>query len=185
MENERVIVLIRPDVGRYIFSLNYPPLGLGYLAAMLSRGEFKVKIIDLSIRNIKFEVLIGFIKKHQPLFVGITALSPYYSRMKKISTMLRDRLPELPIVLGGVHASSLSEQALKECKANVVAIGESDETILEIANHFRSGEPRLEDIRGIMYRDGETFIKTPERDFIKNLDDLPFPKWDLIKPKWY
>ena len=189
MNDERpTIILIRPDFGKgleYIYRQVNPPIGLGYLASYLTQNGFKVYILDLAFRRIGLDVLFSFIRKHKPLFVGLSALTAYYEPMKKLSNNIREMFPELTIILGGVHASSLPNLAIHECKADFVIIGEGEKTILELSDLLKKGNRNFSSIPGIAYKENNQVQLTEPRSLIDDLDTIPFPAWHKINPHKY
>ncbi|NMC06699.1 MAG: B12-binding domain-containing radical SAM protein, partial [Candidatus Lokiarchaeota archaeon] len=169
----------------YIYRQPNPPIGLGYLAAILDHNGYHVDIIDLTVRHITRDTLVAFINKKRPIFIGLTSLTAYYESMKRLSLFLRSTLPSMPIVIGGVHPSSLPEHALVECHADFVVIGEGEATILELTRYLESGGGDPSGIDGIAYKKDGNVVKTKPRELIKNLDTIPAPAWHKIDPRKY
>ncbi|OGD56203.1 hypothetical protein A2V71_03335 [Candidatus Berkelbacteria bacterium RBG_13_40_8] len=63
-------------------------------------------------------------------------------------------------------------------------MGEPEDTILELAKKIRA-EKNFDDVLGITWRKGKKILKNPDRPWIKNLDELPFPAWHLINKNNY
>jgi anaerobic magnesium-protoporphyrin IX monomethyl ester cyclase len=146
---------------------------------------FKVDIIDLAAINLPLTTLVDFIKKKQPLFVGLTSLTAYYNSMKLLSIFLKKQIPSLTVVIGGVHPSSLPSYALKECNADFVVIGEGEITIVELARFLKSGAKDPSIIDGLGYRVGDSVTFTHPRALVKDLDTIPMPAWHKINPNKY
>ncbi len=84
-------------------------------------------------------------------------------------------------VLVGAHASAEPEDTLRQAAGAVdmIARGEADYTLRDIAR----GEP-CDKIAGLSWtRDGE-IRHNPPRPFL-DVNDLPFPAWQHIDPRWY
>jgi anaerobic magnesium-protoporphyrin IX monomethyl ester cyclase len=175
------LVLLRPKITIENAQPN-PPIGLGYLAGMLHAHGHQVNILDCAIIKDSYPKIFSYIKDLNPDVIGITALSPYYQDMRILAKLLHKL--KIPLILGGVHVSALPEPSLRECKAEFVVIGEGELTILELMDKWHDQEGRKQ-IKGIAYLEDGQFIRNPDRDLIKNLDDLPFPAWDLINPVKY
>lgn len=159
----------------------YPVLSLASLAAILREKGFRVSILDLGIEKVPFQVLSRVLDELKPRIVGVTATTPLIFEASQISRIAREKLgKEVLIVLGGPHASALPEECLRMSDFDVVAIGEGDYTIVELAEG-RS----LSDIKGIYYKQEERILSTPARERIKDLDSLPFPALDLFDIKRY
>jgi anaerobic magnesium-protoporphyrin IX monomethyl ester cyclase len=178
------IILIRPRID-ISFSQANPPIGLGYLASSLEKAGFRVYILDLAIYNITDQTLVDFVKRKAPILIGISSLSAYYMAMKHISRTIKLACPEIPIVLGGIHVSSLPEASLNESSADFVVIGEGERTIIELANCIDKKNLNYADIKGIAYKEGADFVITQPRELVEDLDSLPIPSWHKIDPHRY
>ncbi|HME55419.1 MAG TPA: radical SAM protein [Candidatus Lokiarchaeia archaeon] len=177
--------MIRPEINIGISTDVNPPIGLGYLAACLEQQGFTVTVLDLALRRLSNDDLIRFIKKRDPLMVGITALTSYYGNMKLLARLFKSKCQDIPIVLGGVHVSSLPLESMKECLPDFLVIGEGEETIVELASALRLGKADYEKIAGIAFWKNGEIIITKERQLIENLDGLPLPAWNKINPNKY
>lgn len=178
------IILLRPSF-QMIFSQENPPIGLGYLASYLERFGFTVHILDLSSIKITTKVLVEFIARRAPVFVGITALTAYYNSAKELARLIKKEFPSLPLVLGGVHASALPELSIVECGADFVVIGEGEATALELARGLMDGMTDFSQVRGIAYRAGNRVVINGPRGLLEDVDSLPMPAWHKINPNRY
>ena len=159
-----------------------PPYGIGTMASILRQNGHEVYFIDCAILKQSYSQIIHQVKNLNPDVIGITALTPYYSEMKKLARMLY--ILKIPIILGGVHVTALPELSLKECGADFAVIGEGELTIVELMNLWQDKQKRKL-IKGIAYIENNQFIMNPERELIENLDELPMAAWDLINPLKY
>ena len=174
------IVFLRPKMDLSKVPPPYSPLGIGYMAAVLREHGHQVHFIDCAILDEPYSQSIRRVKSLNPDAIGITgSYTSQYSEMKKLSGMLHKL--DIPIILGGVHVTFLPELCLKECKADFAVIGEGELTILELMDLWENKEKRKQ-IKGIAYIENNQFRINSKREFIENLDDLPFPAWDLINP---
>lgn len=95
------------------------------------------------------------------------------------SEILRNLFPDTPIIAGGIEASMrrlshydywqnrLRPSLLADCKADLIAYGMGEKTILEIARHLDSGNPisELTDLP-------QTVVRIPEADFVAADGDI-------------
>ncbi len=175
------LLLLRPKIKISIAQPN-PPIGLGYIASILRAHGHQVDFLDCAIMKDSYPQIRSRIKAMNPDVIGITALSAYYSEMRRLAYFLHPL--QIPIILGGVHVSALPELSLKECGAEFVVQGEGELTTLELMDKWSDRAARKQ-INGIAYLENEEFKVNPRRELIPNLDDLPFPAWDLINPLRY
>lgn len=100
--------------------------------------------------------------------IGFSLMTLYFKDTARISDLLRARLNK-PIVWGGIHPTSCPEECLSH--ADILCLGEAEETIVDVAERFDS----LESVPGLWFkRDGGT-VRTPRRLPPEDLDALPHP----------
>lgn len=105
--------------------------------------------------------------------VGIDAEYAVFSDLYlKYSAMIRELKPKALIVWGGVNAFQNLDLYLRSPYVDVVTIGESEETIVELA-HYVEGTSTLEEIPGVAFRRGDRIIRTGLPRIHQNLDELP------------
>lgn len=173
----KVLLINPPEAGRGDYST--PPLGLLYLAAVLKKNNITVDFIDGYLAG--WEGIEKKIEDYMPSIAGITCHT--YARQKalKAAAMVKAKTPGAVVVLGGAHATLMYRQLLEHYSAvDMVVRGEGEITFLEICQ----GKD-LEDINGLVYRDGSGIVVNPERELIANLDELPFPSWEMVDLKKY
>ncbi len=175
------------------------PLGLLYIAGMLKKEGYDPKLIDaftlgdrLDISEneetihvgTSFEGLMQEVRKERPDLVGITnQFTSQVDNSIEMARRVKEEFPDLPVIMGGPHASVAPFELLKH--ADVAIIGEGENTIVELMRHF-DGKTPLSTIPGIAYQDKEgNEHLNPKKEFIKNLDEIPFPPYDLLNMNVY
>jgi len=98
------------------------------------------------------------------------------------SRLVKRRWPNLPIVWGGYHASILPKQTLAENYVDVVVRGQGEVTMVELVQHLETGKS-LEEVQGIIYKDGDRVITNPARPAadLKDFPPLPYELLDIEK----
>ncbi len=109
-------------------SSRFPPLGLGIVAA-LTPDSWEVELVD--------ENWEAFVYREADL-VGITAFTAAANRAYEIAALYRER--GVPVVMGGIHASMCSKEALRFVDA--VAIGEAETVWPQVLADVESGQLR-------------------------------------------
>jgi radical SAM superfamily enzyme YgiQ (UPF0313 family) len=159
---------------------NFPPLNLLTLGGMLSKINIDVKIIDQQTLGVSKERLIALVRDYRPDAVGITSMTYEISSAFEDADSLKENFPDLPIVLGGSHATSLPERTLRDNPhVDVAVIGEG-ERVGEALFGALGRKDSITSIAGIAYRNGDSIIVNPRPAAIENLDTLPFPNYDQI-----
>lgn len=151
-----------------------PPLNLATLAASCLKAGHQVEIFDMNLPGNNEKKLTSLIKKFSPDYVGVTFTTPLFSEAAKIIQLVKKISPACLLLGGGPHASSFPEETLDDLALDMVVIGEGDFTLPEIL----SGKP-WEKIAGICFKKNNKIKRTGPKDFIENLDHLPYPAWQL------
>ncbi|MCD6519493.1 MAG: radical SAM protein [Anaerolineae bacterium] len=169
---------------------SYPPLGLGYLAAVMEEEGHTAAIFDLGLEpETPLEKDVERIAAYAPDLIGVTAMTNNYHSAERTIALLKERLG-VPIVLGGPHATVFPTRLPKNPNIDYLVYGEGEETLRELVRALVAEGPRpsletLKGIRGLCFAvDGEV-VCTPARPLIKDLDALPFPARHLFELSRY
>ena len=162
-----------------------PPIGLGYIASVLRENNYDVIILDSQKESLNIKKLLLKIKEINPDVLGIGILTSNYSNAKKITKHIKEHTPKIKIVVGGPHPSALPAATLKETMADFLIRGEGEYPFLELINFLKNGEGKLSCIENLCYKENAKLVVKPNTIQVKDLDEIPFPSWDLIPPKEY
>jgi anaerobic magnesium-protoporphyrin IX monomethyl ester cyclase len=196
------VLLLWPPTTVYGDDTSVPPvvqpLGLAYLAAWLEKKGHQVSIIDgrgsrqdktqfeTSIRyGLSDEEILIKVKNYHPDIIGISNMWTAYSGdPHRLAKLIKDTYPHLKIIFGGSHPSEFPELVLKDKNVDLVVAGEGEITFSELLHNLENNLS-LDKIHGIVYRDGEEIIKTPPRERMEQIDQLPFPARHLLPMDLY
>lgn len=191
--NKLKILLINPPFfpeERYGKNLKHfgalnEPLGLAYLASNLELHNYPVKILDCTALDITLEKISQELKKDRYDIIGLTMLTPMYSRVKETSKIIKEVCPESKIIVGGAHPTTLPKETLEEIKdIDYVCIGEGEHTIVEFVQAIEKKEG-LGKVAGLAFRRNGQIILTSARELEKNLDIFPPPARHLLPIEKY
>ena len=166
----------------------WPPLAFASLAAMLRNRcrDLRVEILDAPALEMGWRTLEAEVRRRNPAFVGIgeEAVSCVEGlRLARIAKACGSR-----VIAGGCFFGQVAPEALRTGLIDVVVHGEGELTIVELVEALRDGSPDgLGRVNGISFSESETgdIITTPPRALIEDLDDLPFPAYDLLPVERY
>ncbi len=161
-----------------------PPLGLMYVASYVreARGD-EVRIFDIRFYKQPLKEIYRIISEFEPDIVGISALTLEAPALYQIASFVKT-VSDIPVIAGGPHATSAPEEVLKNKDIDIAVIGEGEITFKELLDNLSKGEG-IEQIMGIAYRRGNDIVLNHPREYIDNLDKLPYPAWDLIELRKY
>jgi radical SAM superfamily enzyme YgiQ (UPF0313 family) len=161
------------------------PLGLMYVASYVreTRGD-DVRVFDIRFYKEPLTKIYRIINEFDPDIIGISALTLEAPAMYQIAHFVK-RFTNIPVVVGGPHATSMPQEIMKNKDIDIVVIGEGEITFKELLNAIEY-DSALKDIPGICYRnDNDTVVMNPTRGYIEDLNELPYPAWNLIELKKY
>ena len=172
------ILLLYPDCPSSYGDPRNPPIGIGIIGTILQKKGFNVKIWDLRLDSYTLNKLKDFIDGFKPIFIGISTTSIGFKSTVEICKMVKNHFPHIVTIVGGPHPSSYPERTLKNKEIDFICMGEGESIIVEFAENIRESQ-KLKAISGIGYSKSGRMILTPKRDFIKDIDSLPFPDYKL------
>ena len=176
------VVLVQPNLKKLNDKTSHPHAGLAYIGAVSAKKGFDTFGIDAKYEGINNKEVIERISKINPKIVGFTARTPDIKEAENMAKYIKERNPKTKIVVGGAHVTGLQKRVLEECKYFDVGIcGEGEVTFSDVLDHYKYEKIILRDIQGIIYRENSNIAKTEPREKIKDLNTLPYPKWDLFK----
>jgi len=164
------------------------PIGIAYLAAVLEKAGYELALIDCPALRISHKMLRAELASFKPDVVGITSITPIIESTLLAAQVAKETCPNVLVVLGGPHATFMDSQILSENPAvDVIVRGEGEQTTLNLLQNF-SGFGDLDEVEGITFRKDGDIVRTPNRHFIQNLDELPYPAYhyfDLDKYQFF
>jgi len=157
-----------------------PPLGLAYLAAVLSEAGIEVKVLDLVVFPYSRGMLQRVLAQFQPQLAGLTAVSMTFNFAMDVIRDIKALDPDILTVMGGPHVSFCAPETLQQFpELDIAALGEGEQTIVELARAVETGRS-WDTVKGIAYRRAAGIHCTPERGPIADLDVLPMPARHLL-----
>lgn len=156
-----------------------PPLGLLYVAAYAESRGASVRVMDVNAEQLHFEDIEDDIARSKPDFIGFTAVTAQIINTHRIAAIAKRVSPRTKVVVGGVHATALPDDVMRDENIDFVIRGEGELPFLALI----SGEP-ADEIGGLSYR-GKNPLQPIAHNHVgeplSNLDVLPTPAYHLIK----
>jgi anaerobic magnesium-protoporphyrin IX monomethyl ester cyclase len=175
-----------------------PPLGLCYLAAVLDPECYQVKIIDAvaeqykqiftwqnhMLRGMTFSEIISSIPENTKV-IGISNLYTFaFFVAAEIARRAKQQFPDVKIVFGGAHPTIMTRQTMSNLEVDFVVLSEGEYTFQRLLEAIENGSG-WEEIDGLAYRRDDEVIINPKHNFVQDLDQIPFPRRDLIPMQNY
>ncbi len=162
-----------------------PPLGLLYLASYAQKyTDYEIEVLDTIVEKLDYPGIEERIREINPDLVGIQAMS-----FTLIDALLCTRIVKkidkgISIVFGGPHPTIFPQETINLKEVDYVVVGEGEVTFKELLENIDSPK-RLKEVKGLVYKENGKVIDTGPREFIEDLDTLPFPARELTPYKEY
>ncbi len=149
---------------------------LAYGAAVVEEAGHDILFVDNQAKNLSSEEFLPDLKKWNPDLVVCQTSTPSIYADIESARLFKDATGATTVFVGS-HSSAVPDQVLKDAAGAVdaCAVGEFDYTIRDLANGVS-----LKDCEGLSRWDNGTVVQNPNRAYIENLDDMPFPAWQHL-----
>ncbi|MEW6684979.1 MAG: cobalamin-dependent protein, partial [Candidatus Edwardsbacteria bacterium] len=181
------ILLVRTSTPARMLVPIVPPLGLLYLASAVRewcQSQTEIRLVHLMKRNYGIDDLRQEITAFRPQMVGLSTLLYEDRTLQDIAATVKAYNSHCWIVVGGPQATLYPQEVLKDKNVDFVVIGEGEKTFAELVDCLAL-DHSFDKLSGIAYRQSHQIIFNPPRPFISELDEIPFPAWDLIRLEDY
>ncbi len=158
----------------------YPSLGLLQLGSYLQGRSIRVAVSDLTFSR-SIAPVESSLRKFAPHVLGVHTKTLTFARCVELARA--SRVAGVFSVAGGPD-SATRPSAYLEAGFDAVVTGEGEVTLVELARAVAEGRDPA-GIPGVVVRRGGRLIKGVHRPFLKDLDVLPLPAWDLIDMERY
>ena len=150
------------------------PIGICSLYAQLRTQAVQATLVNFC--GMSDLDIVSLLHQLKPTMVGLSQWTHNRHSTLELARLVKQTLPTCLIVLGGGHATSQAELLL-ECHScvDLVAVGEAEETLLEIVAAISAGTD-LTNVSGLVLRSKDRgVVRTTQRQPIADLDRLAFP----------
>ena len=180
------------ELGKSLTAIE-PPVWSMLLATFIGQKGHSVRILDAEAEGIGFDetarriietdaaVTVFVNYGHQP-----SASTQCMPAGKAVCQRVAAGAPHMKTLVMGTHASALPERTLREEPYTYVCEGEGPYTVLHLLEELKSGQPRLDRVPGLWYRDNGGFAHNPAAENLPDLDrEIPRQAWEMIDMSRY
>lgn len=145
-----------------------------------------VRIYNQDVHHYPDEHLTQYLDGNQFDVVGLGVIAGYfqYRWLLSISAAINASKQRPFYVLGGHGPSPDPAYFLRKTQADAVVLGEGEETVVELLGAL-AARTSLAEVRGLAYMDGGRVMVNPRRPLIADIDELPWPAYDLFPMQYY
>ncbi len=170
-------------------------LGIEYLSAVLKKAGHETSLsLDPGLFGLNDNVLyIPFLERlfeqrerileevgrFEPQLIAFSVYTTTYQWACQLASLLKQRM-EVPIAFGGMHATLVPEEVIKNEFVDFVVVGEGEYALLELVESLGAGKTDY-NIKNVWFKRGGEVIKNSLRPPLREIDSLPFPDKELFE----
>jgi len=149
--------------------------------SVLREAGHEIYFIEGAARNLTKIQIKSELKKINPDLVIVHTTTPSIYNDLSYACLAKKINSKIVTIAVGAHVSAVPENTFKIAKKclDIVAVGEYDYSVRDIANGLD-----WKKIDGIVFKEKGKIIRTNPRKPL-DVNEIPFPAWDLIDPTWY
>ena len=185
-KSSKKIVLFLPhraDPGRgEMFSADLLPLELLQIASGPVAEGYEVVMIDAMVEP-DYERKVIEACEGALLFASSCILGYQVYDGYKVAKMVREKLPNLPIIWGGWFPSVIPEMYLEHDIADAVGVGQGELTFLDVVKAVESGED-LANVPGLVVKRDGKIVYTDHREVV-GFESFQRVPWELLDYEKY
>lgn len=176
--------LLKADIRHYQEGVEkrrgiYPSLGISYIASSLLQHRHKVLIIDIDTEDQPWRRIRTVVKEFRPDLIGFHTMTWTFRQANELAKRIKELRPEVKLVVGGPNVTCFPRLSLEISEFDFAVKGEGELTIVELVDALENSK-NLGSISGLLYKENGKVIQNGPRTLIKNLDEIPFPAWQLL-----
>jgi radical SAM superfamily enzyme YgiQ (UPF0313 family) len=163
----------------------FPPIELGYMAAILEQLDIECQIRDYPAEKGDWEKYKNDFNSFQPDLLILNTTTPTLKNDMIAAELAWENNPDIYIIARGEYFSAHQKESLEEYPLlNLALHGEPELTLGEVARTLKA-ESSLDEVQGMAYRKGNEVIVNPPRPLLEELDQLPYPSRHLMNHSLY
>jgi len=194
-QTEVDVLLVNPGAMKAVyqglsneFSAVEMPVLPALFASYLRKNGITVDILDIPAFNLSPEKAAEIIDVNfsaKLIVFVVYGFQPSASTQNMTAagatcSILKERNPNLKILMTGTHPAALPKRTLKEEEIDFVCDGEGPETIYELAKYLITGG-EIQKVPALWYWHESHVASNPARSLLTNLDEvMPEPAFDLL-----
>lgn len=184
------------------------PVGLGYIVTAVKEAGIAFDLLDIDIGRYDDSYVERYIAEHRYDVIALGSISTHYRWVKWFVGMVKRLQSGCTVIVGNSVGGSIPEVMFQHTGVDIIVKGEGDVTIVEVLRALNAGKElgRIVEplkpvphkngdlpptyhgvgIEGIIFRDAKgRIVNTGERKAVRDIDDLPFPDWDIFDVQSY
>ncbi len=184
--NILIINVPNQSIGSRLAHEHLPPLGLLAIAGPLIDSGHRVSLLDADFAPMSHAAIVEHAEESgaDAILLGHSGSTTSQPVINAITRSIRDRLPKVTIIIGGVFPTYHWQEILRDNpQINYIVLGEGEQTVSKLIHGLAHKTP-IRDLPGIAFQENGTPTRTAPAPLIENLDDYRVA-WELMEDYHY
>jgi radical SAM superfamily enzyme YgiQ (UPF0313 family) len=163
-----------------------PPIGLAYLAGAIQH-EHSAAILDMLKTRMTDKEFCGYVMAGQFDVVGFQCYTQELQSVAKLAALVKSVSKNIVTITGGPHPTLLPRETMEYLSTTMDFLlrGEGDLTFPLFLQCLKQNCKGMENVSGLVWRQADKVIENAPDEFVKDLNALPLPAWELVQPQTY
>lgn len=162
------------------------PIGVGILAGFLREQGFLSRILDTDLIDINLSTIETELNQcKKPRIVGISVMTANVANGYKIASLVKSVDKEAIVVFGGIHATVMPDEVLRNENVDFVVKGEAENTFLELIRQIKGGKIEQDKLENIGFRENGQIVYTKSSTRMLEINDVPMFPYDMFDSSKY
>lgn len=158
-----------------------PPIGILHLASMARKYGYQIKMVDAHAEGLRVENIVEIVREFKPQYLCLTAMTIMIDASAVIAKAVKLEFPEVVTLIGGVHFTAEPIRTMEEYpQFDAGVVGEGEVALIDLLQAKDYSK-----VGSLVWRNGSEIVVNPRRSFFKDLDEFPFPAFDLVGDKLF
>lgn len=146
---------------------------------LLDPGFGKLLFLKIPFLNwlVSDQLLLKKAVSYKPDLIGMSIMTNNFQFYRDFGRKLK-KMTDTPVIVGGIHPTSVPEEVIKEDWVDMLCIGDGEEALLELVETLQAGKD-ISNIRNLWVKDKNGIHKNGLRPLNENIDKHPFPDRSL------
>ena len=156
------------------------PISVGIIAGFLRKYGFSAKIIDQELVDINTNSIDGFLRQcKKPHIVGISVMTANVASGYEIASAIKSVDKNATVIFGGIHATVMPDEILKDKNVDFIVKGEAEYTFLNLIQQIKGGQIELDSLENVGFRKNGEIYFTKSSTKMVDVNDVPMFPYDM------
>ena len=161
----------------------FPPLSLGWVAAIAEKAGHKVIIIDARTLSLSKEEVLERLLKFQPDIMGFMMTTYMFPETLDWIRFLKNKI-RVPVMIGGYNLRVYPKESVSHPEIDFGIVEQAYYTVPALLSELAKNEPNFSKVPGLVYKSNSEIVVTEHPQKIE-FDKFPNPARHLLPNELY